>query len=649
MTERTRHRLAAAGLALLLIVAPLALIEWGLRIAGRGPPPMPSPFPDDPALGADGSGALPDVELFYRLRPDARFLGYYRINSLGARGPDVLPARRPGTLRVVCTGDSSTFGLGVPEDRAWPFVLKRLLDAAVGDLVEVEVIDSGVPGYTSTQNRVQVERDLLALQPDVVVWMPMGHNDNVRVEGRDDGEALEYRRSLAFRLSRLALPRALGLNADVATPADADSRGPAGADQEHMRPRVPLPAFEQNLRAVAIACANAEVPLLLVVPPHGEVLRERAPEEAATEGIVLRVADELHVPIADPRASLAALGARPLFPDTVHPSPDAHAVIAWHVFESLAAPGMLPWPAGRDGFARAWIGAHRDGLASPGRLQALLDPTAPPDWRELLAAMRGAAPDEHDVPPELLQLDPLDGSRRSPYDLGRLLLADAADSTAELEARVAALREHVTPTDDLALLLFASGVDASRQGPAPAPDALLVARALAARDAFLGAHAQLHDDRLDEARRLALAGDTPGALALVEQVLALNPGCAEAYEVRGFALERSGNRKSALEAYAIGSQLEPDSTTGLFLLGRTTLQRGDPETAVTCLERALQLDPAHKLARLALIHARLRQNLPDEAEQQLRTLQRVGVGDVADVPALEAAIAEKRAALAGAR
>jgi len=218
------------------------------------------------------------------------------------------------------------------------------------------------------------------------------------------------------------------------------------------------------------------------------------------------------------------------------------------------------------------------------------------------------------------------------------------------DERLEALRANVRPTDDLALLLFDEPSDPS-QPPAlaPSPDAAIVARALAASDAFLGAHPQARDNRLDLARSSAEAGDAQGALALVEQVLALNPGCAEAYEVRGLALERMGDRTAALEAFAFGSQLEPDSATGLYLLGRSQLQRGETAAAAASLASALALDPAHKLARLALIHARLRQNEFDEAERQLRTLQRVGVAGTVDVPALAATIAGRRAAFSGAR
>jgi lysophospholipase L1-like esterase/tetratricopeptide (TPR) repeat protein len=636
-----RQRLAAAGLSLAVLLALLGVLEAGLRLTGHGAPPLPSPFSGEGALGTDASGADPDDELFYRLRPGTHLFDYYRVNDLGCRGPDV-PARRAArTLRVVCTGDSSTFGLGVPEDRAWPFVLQRLLEAALGDLVAVEVIDAGVPGYTSLQNRVQIERDLLALRPDVVVWMATGHNDGSLVLGPTDAETLAYRRSLRFRLSRWALPHALGVVGDTRTPADADTLHPAPGAPGRGRPRVSPEDFEANLRAVAAACADAGVPLVLIVPHHSEVIRAQRPDEVAAEEIVLRVARELKLGFADVRPDLGALEPRPLYPDTVHPSADGHAVLGWRVFEALAWNDEIAWPPERLGFLRAWVDSHRLGLGQESLRSLLLDDDAPPRFRQALQSLRAGSRDE---PADVLAHEPLRGARRAPYGLGRELLLSAQGDPAAGAETLALLREHVTPADDLTLLLFEP---ASREAAAGAGDAdtVAVARAIAAFDALLGAHPAPADRRLWEAQRL-VAEDPAAAIALVEEVLALNPRCAEAFEVRGLALERQGDRSGAQEAFALGAQLEPDSATGSFLLGRTLLQRGETQAAEASLRRALQLDPAHKLARLALVLTLLRLHQPDAAEQQLRALQHVGAADVADVPALQAAIEAERRAVA---
>lgn len=640
MTGRTRQRLLAVALALLLLVALLGLLEAALRLTGNGAPPLPSPFADDEALGAEGSGALPDRELFYRLRPESQFLGYYRINALGYRGPPVAAGRAPGALRIVCTGDSSTFGLGVPEERAWPFVLGRLLEFTLGDLRPVEVIDAGVPGYTSLQNRVQIERDLLPLRPDLLIWMPMGHNDDSRVAGRTDSEALAFRRSLGFTLARTALGSALGLRVDAATPADTGATTDAPSAGPGLRPRVPLPEFEANLRAVAESCRAAGVPLMLVVGPHDATALEHRPNEKAAEELVLRVAKELNLAFSDPRKDLAALLPRPLYGDTVHPNADGQAVIGWGAFSSLAVHrGWFPWMEAREDFAYTWVVSHSLGLGCL-EPETVLAADTPPRFRELLAACAGPAA-------ALPAHDPIGGALRGPYGLGVELLAGVAAGPFARTERREELRQNVAPMDDFALLLlsapFSEGDPRLPPEETPPTEQLAASRAFAALDAELGAHPAPADRRLFEAQRLADSGDGPGAQALLDQVLALNPRCAEAFAVRGQVLERGGDKAGALAAYEQGAQLEPDSATGLFLLGRSKLQRGDLPAAELNLRRALEQDPAHKLARLALVHTLIRAGRADDAQAQLRALQRVGATAVADVPALQAAIDTLRA------
>jgi len=253
------------------------------------------------------------------------------------------------------------------------------------------------------------------------------------------------------------------------------------------------------------------------------------------------------------------------------------------------------------------------------------------------------------LPEALRRHDPLLGELASPLDLGRHRLEEVPSTApgpddADPERR-RLLEAHVRPSSALAALTWRR----SQQAPdtAGAAEAWLdLARALAAFEGALDLAARPRDTRLDEAQRLTDAGDHAGALVLVGQVLALDPACADALAVRGLALERQGDRAGAMQAFAEGAALAPDSPTGLFLLGRTQLQRGENAAAEASLLAVLALDPAHKLARLALVHVLLRLDRPDEADEQLRALQRMGAGTLADIPDLKAAIEQKRAARA---
>jgi len=77
--------------------------------------------------------------------------------------------------RIVCFGDSITFGEDLPYAQAYPAVLEDLLRQRYPDL-DVVVINAGIRGHTSVQGLRRLERDVLWYQPHVVL-SAFGVND----------------------------------------------------------------------------------------------------------------------------------------------------------------------------------------------------------------------------------------------------------------------------------------------------------------------------------------------------------------------------------------------------------------------------------------------------------------------------------------
>ena len=100
---------------------------------------------------------------------------------------ETVGAKQPGTTRIVCLGDSVTFGFRVPVvwpekpteyDPAWlpfPMLLEKELRAANPDR-KIEVVTMAVPGYTSHQGLAWLRRDIDDLQPDLLI-ASFGWND----------------------------------------------------------------------------------------------------------------------------------------------------------------------------------------------------------------------------------------------------------------------------------------------------------------------------------------------------------------------------------------------------------------------------------------------------------------------------------------
>ncbi len=107
----------------------------------------------------------------YRLVPGARarfFGSEVRINALGFRGPEI-SREKGGAFRIVALGESSTFGVTLtPQDRPWPELLEARL-SELGCGARFEVVNAGVPAWTLADNLARLRRDVLPLEPDLVL------------------------------------------------------------------------------------------------------------------------------------------------------------------------------------------------------------------------------------------------------------------------------------------------------------------------------------------------------------------------------------------------------------------------------------------------------------------------------------------------
>ena len=103
---------------------------------------------------------------------------WYEINSLGQRGPEYVLGDPGKEYRVVCLGDSCTFGKGVYERECWPRQLETMLsEEARRTHAEwtPKVANLGVNGYSGKSYMRMFEQRGKQLEPDLVV---VGYNLN---------------------------------------------------------------------------------------------------------------------------------------------------------------------------------------------------------------------------------------------------------------------------------------------------------------------------------------------------------------------------------------------------------------------------------------------------------------------------------------
>jgi len=220
---------------LLLVVVPLALFgigEVGLRLADIGNPAMM----EDPFMGFERTYRLYgktklDGRLVYRTNPN-------RTGDIpGAFRDEVFPSRKePGTIRIFCLGESSTYGWGVKKEEAFPFVLASLLRERIPQ-VNFEVVNAGGCGYASYRIRL-IALELLEYEPDVFI-LYVGHNEFVEKRiYQEVGPPGVIRsalvRSYLFNTLRSGVRRVKFLNSKPVLPFELDE-GMMVRDETQMR------------------------------------------------------------------------------------------------------------------------------------------------------------------------------------------------------------------------------------------------------------------------------------------------------------------------------------------------------------------------------------------------------------------------------
>jgi len=125
-----------------------------------------------------------------------------QTNSEGFRGPErAFQGKRADLYRILCLGDSITFGFNVDQDAPFPRQLEAVLRRQYPGR-QFEVIDAGVPGWSRAQGLRFLELQGLALQPDLVI-IAHGTNDQFYAARITDREHLDARRGGRRVLGRL--------------------------------------------------------------------------------------------------------------------------------------------------------------------------------------------------------------------------------------------------------------------------------------------------------------------------------------------------------------------------------------------------------------------------------------------------------------
>ena len=267
----------------------------------------------------------PDPEVFWKPTPGfsgPMWDGRVTIGADGLRESRSNPGRAP--KRILCFGDSITFGFGVSDEETYPAALSALLEPR-----GIEVRNAGVTGYTSYQAVRWLRRQLQRQHVDAVTLL-IGWNDLTRrpITDAEFGARLASSTGTADQaLRHLAIYRLMK--------ASWLRRGLESDDGKLSRPtvRVPLRDYANNLEIfVNEARAAGARPHFIALPSR--LIQGKEPSRTEYADTLAAVARRLSVPLhevgilSSSNPEIASTGNAANFIDSLHMSPDGNRLMA---------------------------------------------------------------------------------------------------------------------------------------------------------------------------------------------------------------------------------------------------------------------------------------------------------------------------------
>jgi len=187
------------------------------------------------------------------------------LNNLGFRGPDPVKDNDEAEFRILCLGDSRTFGFGINN-------YSDTLTGKLQELVEEQglsnshfrVFNLGVLGYTSFQGKKLLETVGFTLDPDLVIcWF--GYNDSMFFHITD--EEAGHRGNFVLKANALINELyTYQLLQKTIKPILRSSSAPIQVDQRIVR-RVSPEEYKKNLLHIVKECKKHRVPVVLMNSP----------------------------------------------------------------------------------------------------------------------------------------------------------------------------------------------------------------------------------------------------------------------------------------------------------------------------------------------------------------------------------------------
>lgn len=309
-----------------------------------------------------------DPLLLWRLKPNLDHAVWdFTVVSTNAahlraeRSDRQLQPKQPGSIRIVCIGDSVTFGYRVPvvwpdkpteyDPEALPYsmLLEKQLRAA-NPHRQIEVINMAVPGYTSHQGLAWLRRDLDDLDPDLLT-VSFGWND-ASFSDVPDREAIKT--SLSARSVRWLIDHSQAFAHATSWLREREKLKTQNQGEPSTRPRpvarVSVQEYLENMTAIAELARqrgrSGGTRVIVIAMPYRDHSRE-APEADAITRYRMALGSQMRerqIPFLEilELTEAAYPSNAGWFGERIHPNHMGHRLMASELLKLIKTNGLLP-------------------------------------------------------------------------------------------------------------------------------------------------------------------------------------------------------------------------------------------------------------------------------------------------------------------
>ncbi|MCB9881119.1 MAG: hypothetical protein H6834_04955 [Planctomycetes bacterium] len=343
---RSVSRLLLRGALSMTVLCGLILaLEGTLRIVGFAPEGEEARrLRIARTLIEDTRSFEPHARRLYTLssnyRHSSEHAGRYARGPWAFRGRPLEPSSTD-RVRIAVVGDSCVYGTGVDVADTLPYRIERELLERGFDESRVEVVNFGVPGYSTVQIHELLVEVLDTWSPRVVVLYAGAWNDQTPALGMTDRmlrngrprsvlqDVLDHT-AIHRAMTRLVRPKS-SISATVALERFRNGEPPLGY-------RVSTQELGDEMRAMMRVCRAHGVALQVVVPAHPKDTLIYHPRTGSDAESIRAIAREEGVDTLDAPRLFHALedAGESSFTDFVHLSPDGTSLLARHAADWIA-------------------------------------------------------------------------------------------------------------------------------------------------------------------------------------------------------------------------------------------------------------------------------------------------------------------------